>query len=95
MVVTCLVELRLVGLVESGGEIESVVVRQEQADGIILTEENLLTILIILEGNFMRSDSRRSGFIGSPNCCLLCGHCDDEIIAEQMNCKCKCHTRGQ
>ena len=28
-------------------------------------------------------------------CCVLCGHCDDEIIAEMSDCKCKCHTRGQ
>lgn len=24
-------------------------------------------------------------------CCFMCGHCDDEVIAEMMECKCKCH----
>jgi len=24
-------------------------------------------------------------------CCILCGHCDDEVIAEMMGCQCKCH----
>jgi len=24
-------------------------------------------------------------------CCFQCGHCTDEIIAEMMECKCKCH----
>jgi hypothetical protein len=27
----------------------------------------------------------------SSGCCLLCGHCTDEIIAEMMACRCKCH----
>ena len=27
-------------------------------------------------------------------CCVYCGHCSDEIIAEMMNCKCHCHHRG-
>ena len=27
----------------------------------------------------------------SSGCCLLCGHCTDEIIAEMMACKCRCH----
>ena len=27
----------------------------------------------------------------SSGCCLLCGHCSDEVIAEMMDCKCKCH----
>jgi hypothetical protein len=24
-------------------------------------------------------------------CCFQCGHCTDEVIAEMMDCKCKCH----
>ena len=24
-------------------------------------------------------------------CCAVCGHCTDEVIAEMMECKCKCH----
>jgi len=23
--------------------------------------------------------------------CFQCGHCTDEVIAEMMDCKCKCH----
>jgi len=25
-------------------------------------------------------------------CCFQCGHCTDEVIAEMMDCKCKCHA---
>ena len=24
-------------------------------------------------------------------CCFVCGHCDDEVIAEMSGGKCKCH----
>ena len=24
-------------------------------------------------------------------CCVQCGHCTDEVIAEMMDCKCRCH----
>jgi hypothetical protein len=27
-------------------------------------------------------------------CCFMCGHCDDEVIAEMSGCKCKCHRYG-
>ena len=27
----------------------------------------------------------------SYGCCIYCGHCTDEIIAEMMACRCKCH----
>ena len=33
--------------------------------------------------------------ISDVNCCVFCGHCDDEVIIEQSDCKCHCHTRGQ
>ena len=31
-------------------------------------------------------------YVMTRGCCLLCGHCSDEIIAEMMDCKCKCHA---
>ena len=30
--------------------------------------------------------------MGRGFCCLVCGHCDDEVIAEMMGCECKCHA---
>jgi len=30
--------------------------------------------------------------MGRGYCCFKCGHCDDEIIAEMMECKCNCHV---
>ena len=31
-------------------------------------------------------------YVMTRGCCLLCGHCSDEIIAEMMDCKCDCHA---
>lgn len=26
------------------------------------------------------------------SCCVICGHCDDDVIAMMTECKCKCHS---
>ena len=27
-------------------------------------------------------------------CCVICGHCNDEVIEMMTECKCNCHKRG-
>lgn len=41
---------------------------------------------------FQQKNTREENM--SNGCCIYCNHCDDEIIAEMMECKCHCHTRG-
>lgn len=26
------------------------------------------------------------------SCCVICGHCDDDVIAMMTDCQCKCHS---
>ena len=33
----------------------------------------------------------RGWYLMFDGCCILCGHCTDEVIAEMMECRCKCH----
>ena len=41
---------------------------------------------------FQRTEDKMTKVQRSYGCCLYCGHCTDEVIAEMMECKCNCHA---
>ena len=42
--------------------------------------------------NDMGIPKNRGWCLMFDGCCILCGHCTDEVIAEMMGCECKCHA---